>query len=131
VPSRYAVPLSGHTRGGQIKILGRTPVVPSGYGNRYVSGHIVEGNRHLIVSAGLGTTILPLRLGTRPEIGHLTLGGQPTDRNSIAMRPSAGRGTEASKVFINSATWVLPSGQTQVPRRRTSLTVVSRMPVPV
>jgi len=78
VPSRYAVTLSGHTHGGQIKILGRTPVVPSRYGSRYVYGHIIEDERHLTVSAGLGVTILPLRLGTRPEIVHLTLGGQPT-----------------------------------------------------
>ncbi len=79
VPSRYAVTLSGHTHGGQIKILGRTPVIPSRYGSRYVYGHIVEDGRHLIVSAGLGATIVPLRLGTRPEIVHLTLGGQQPD----------------------------------------------------
>jgi hypothetical protein len=40
--------------------------------------HIVEENRHLIVSAGLGVSILPLRLGTRPEIVHLTLGAEKT-----------------------------------------------------
>ena len=49
VPVRYAVTLSGHTHGGQIKVLGRTPVVPSRYGSRYVYGHIVEDDRHLIV----------------------------------------------------------------------------------
>lgn len=75
VPTRYAVTLSGHTHAGQIKIFGRTPVVPSRYGSRYVQGHIVEDGRDLIVSAGLGVSILPLRLGTRPEIVHLTLTG--------------------------------------------------------
>lgn len=74
VPDRYAVTLSGHTHGGQIKILGRTPVVPSRYGSRYVHGHVVEDGRHLIVSAGLGVSILPLRIGTRPEIVHLVVG---------------------------------------------------------
>jgi len=75
VPDRYAVTLSGHTHAGQIKVFGRTPVVPSRYGSRYVHGHIVENRRHLIVSAGLGASILPLRLGTRPEIVRLTLTG--------------------------------------------------------
>lgn len=73
VPTRYAVTLSGHTHGGQIKIRGRTPVVPSRYGSRYAHGYVVENGRDLIVSAGLGTSILPLRLGTQPEIVHLTL----------------------------------------------------------
>lgn len=74
VPRRYAVTLSGHTHAGQIKILGHTPVVPSQYGSRYAHGHIIEDGRHLIVSGGLGVSILPLRIGTRPEIVHLELG---------------------------------------------------------
>ncbi len=73
VPHRYAVTLSGHTHAGQIKVLGRTPIVPSRFGSRYVHGHVVENGRHLIVSAGLGVSTLPLRLGTRPEIVRLTL----------------------------------------------------------
>lgn len=73
VPARYTVALSGHTHAGQIKILGRTPVVPSRYGSRYAHGHITEEGRDLIVSAGLGVSILPLRLGTEPEIVHLTV----------------------------------------------------------
>jgi uncharacterized protein len=34
---RFAVTLPGHTHAGQIKIAGRTPVVPSRFGSRYVS----------------------------------------------------------------------------------------------
>ena len=71
VPDRYALTLSGHTHAGQIKILGRTPVVPSRYGSRYVH---VEDGRHLIVSGGLGTSILPVRIGTQPEIFMIELG---------------------------------------------------------
>jgi predicted MPP superfamily phosphohydrolase len=73
-PARYALTLSGHTHGGQIRVLGRTPVVPSMYGSRYAYGHIVEDERHLIVSGGLGTSLLPVRIGSRPEIVHLLLG---------------------------------------------------------
>lgn len=74
VPARYALTLSGHTHGGQIRVFGRTPVVPSRFGSRYVYGHVVEDGRHLIVSGGLGTSLLPVRIGSRPEVVHLRLG---------------------------------------------------------
>jgi len=72
-PARFALTLSGHTHGGQVKIFGRTPIVPSRYGNRYVHGHIVEGDRHLIVSGGLGVSLLPFRIGVPPEVVHIQL----------------------------------------------------------
>lgn len=78
-PARFALTLSGHTHGGQVKILGRTPVVPSRYGNRYVYGHIVEDDRHLIVSGGLGVSLLPFRIGVPPEVVLIRLGhARPT-----------------------------------------------------
>ena len=45
-----------------------SPMVPSRYGNRYAYGHIVEDDRHLVVSGGLGCSILPVRIGVPPEI---------------------------------------------------------------
>lgn len=74
VPKGVSLTLSGHTHGGQVRLFGYAPVVPSRYGNRYAHGHIVEGGRHLIVSAGLGFSILPVRFGIRPEILLLELG---------------------------------------------------------
>ena len=68
VPARVALTLSGHTHGGQIRVLGYSPMVPSRYGNRYAYGHVVEEDRHLIVSGGLGCSILPVRIGVPPEI---------------------------------------------------------------
>ena len=68
LPDHVTLTLSGHTHGGQVRLLGWTPVVPSRYGSRYVYGHIVEGRRHLVVSGGLGYTTLPLRIGVPPEI---------------------------------------------------------------
>ena len=76
-PARVGLTLSGHTHGGQVKLFGRTPVVPSRHGSRYVYGHMVEGDRHLIVSAGLGYSGLPIRFGTEPEIVQIDLGGRP------------------------------------------------------
>ena len=74
VPSRVSLTLSGHTHGGQISLFGYTPIVPSRFGSKYVYGHIEEYGRHLIVSAGLGCSGLPLRLGAPPEIVRVELG---------------------------------------------------------
>jgi predicted MPP superfamily phosphohydrolase len=68
VPERVALTLSGHTHGGQIRCFGYSPLVPSRFGNRYAYGHIFEDGRHLIVSGGLGCSILPVRIGVPPEI---------------------------------------------------------------
>jgi uncharacterized protein len=74
-PDRVALTLSGHTHGGQVRLFGRTPVVPSRHGSRYVHGHFVDGPKQLIVSAGLGYSGLPLRIGTKPELVLVDLGG--------------------------------------------------------
>lgn len=74
---RIAVTLSGHTHGGQVRIMGWSPWTPSRYGNRYAYGHIVENGRHLIVSSGLGAHFVggrPLRIGVPPEIVVVELG---------------------------------------------------------
>jgi predicted MPP superfamily phosphohydrolase len=74
VPDRVTLTLSGHTHGGQIRLFGYSPVVPSRFGNRYAYGHVVEGSRNLIVSGGLGFSIAPIRFGVRPEILAVDLG---------------------------------------------------------
>jgi hypothetical protein len=75
VPARVALTLAGHTHGGQIRLPYVPPVwAPSAYGARYAYGHIVESGRHMIVSGGLGTSKVPLRIGVTPEIVRVTLG---------------------------------------------------------
>jgi predicted MPP superfamily phosphohydrolase len=74
VPSRVSLTLSGHTHGGQFRLFGYSPVVPSRFKNRYAYGHVVESDRHLIVSGGLGCSIAPVRFGVPPEIVLLELG---------------------------------------------------------
>lgn len=76
VPRRVALTLSGHTHGGQVRLFGYSPLVPSRYGNRYAYGHVVEDDRHLIVSGGLGMSILPIRFGVRPELLAIDLGSE-------------------------------------------------------
>ncbi len=74
VPDRFAVTLSGHTHGGQVLLpfFGR-PIVPSAYGERFAYGHIREEGRDLVVSAGLGCSVAPVRFGVPPEITVVTL----------------------------------------------------------
>ena len=74
VPARVALQLSGHTHGGQIRLFGWSPVVPSRYGNLLAYGH-TRTKCDVIVSGGLGCSIMPFRLGVPPEIVLVTLGG--------------------------------------------------------
>jgi len=74
VPARVALVLSGHTHGGQVRLFGWSPVVPSRYKNRYAYGHVRE-QCDIIVSGGLGCSIVPFRLGVPPEIVVVTVGG--------------------------------------------------------
>jgi predicted MPP superfamily phosphohydrolase len=74
IPDRVSLTVSGHTHGGQIRLFGRAIVTPSQYGNRFAYGHIIEDGRHLVVSGGLGCSIMPVRFGMPPEIVVLELG---------------------------------------------------------
>ena len=71
---RVALQLSGHTHGGQIQFFGFAPVVPSRFGRQYVYGHVVQDDRHLVVSGGLGCSGIPMRFGRPPEIVVVDLG---------------------------------------------------------
>jgi predicted MPP superfamily phosphohydrolase len=75
VPDRVSLTLAGHTHGGQIRLPFVWPqYVPSAYGARFAYGHIVEQDRHMIVSGGLGCSNVPIRLGVPPEIVRIDLG---------------------------------------------------------
>lgn len=68
-PSRVALSVAGHTHGGQIRL----PVIgaitaPSRYGVRYARGQFHENGNDLVVSSGLGMSVLPLRFLCPPEI---------------------------------------------------------------
>lgn len=77
VPSRVLLTLAGHTHGGQVRFpFFGAPVVPSRYGKRYAHGHVVEDGRHLFVTSGLGTSIIPARFRVPPEIALLRLSAE-------------------------------------------------------
>jgi len=75
VPERVSLVMSGHTHGGQIRLFGWSPVVPSRYGSKYAYGHVRE-HTDLIVSGGLGCSIMPVRFGVPPEIVLVTVMGE-------------------------------------------------------
>jgi predicted MPP superfamily phosphohydrolase len=75
VPQRVAVTLCGHTHGGQINLPLLGPVVGDlRFGVDFVYGHTIRDDRHLIISGGLGESVLPLRFMRPPEIVEVVLG---------------------------------------------------------
>lgn len=75
VPARVGLMVAGHTHCGQVRppLLGAV-VTMSRHGQRYVCGLVREAGKTLIVSAGLGTSGLPLRLNAPPDLWLITLG---------------------------------------------------------
>jgi predicted MPP superfamily phosphohydrolase len=76
VPAGPHLTLAGHTHGGQI----RFPIVgplrnASSAPMRWSHGPVVEGGRHLYVSAGLGSSGIPLRIGVPPEYAIIDIRG--------------------------------------------------------
>ena len=69
VPYGVKLVLAGHLHGGQVRLPLHGPlVVPSKFGTKYASGFFDENGKKLIVTKGLGTSILPLRFHCMPEI---------------------------------------------------------------
>lgn len=74
LPPNATLMLAAHTHGGQVNLplLGRL-VVPSNFGQRFAAGHVEENGKHLFVTTGIGTSILPLRFRVPPEIAVLNV----------------------------------------------------------
>lgn len=74
LPARPSVLMvAGHTHGGQFKL----PIIGAWAIDEFYATHqrgiFNEGPHRMLVSSGLGTTNLPLRIGVPPEIVELTL----------------------------------------------------------
>ncbi|XUU59650.1 metallophosphoesterase [Erythrobacter sp. HA6-11] len=69
LPDGFGLMLAGHTHCGQIAWpWGGSPATMSKHGQRYACGVTQEKGNTLITSSGIGTSVLPFRLFTRPEI---------------------------------------------------------------
>lgn len=71
--------LSGHAHGGQIRLplLGGVVAPDQGLFPAYSSGIYREGDTCMVVSRGLGNSILPIRVNNRPELVVITLDSHP------------------------------------------------------
>lgn len=75
VPPDISLILAGHTHCGQIRLplIGAVATM-SDYGERFACGLSSHGHTRVITSAGLGTSLAPLRLGAVPDVWLITLG---------------------------------------------------------
>ena len=85
LPADTGLMLAGHTHCGQIQLFGWAPVTNSQYGGRYVCGLVRERGNVLVVTAGLGTSVLPIRLGARPDVWLID--AHPTPATKKAAEP--------------------------------------------
>jgi predicted MPP superfamily phosphohydrolase len=71
----FPIVLAGHTHCGQI-VLPLYGAIETGskYGNRYLCGVIREHGRAVVVTGGIGTSLLPFRFGAPPDWWLVTLG---------------------------------------------------------
>jgi hypothetical protein len=76
VPVGPFLALAGHTHGGQIKLPGVGIMTNSSKAPlRWSHGMIVDQGRHLYVTAGLGSSFLPIRVGIPPEYAVIDVNG--------------------------------------------------------
>ena len=74
LPEDVTLVLAGHTHCGQISLPIVGPLATmSEYGRRYACGAVQEDGRTIVTGAGLGTSVLPIRFGTRAEIWLIEL----------------------------------------------------------
>lgn len=83
IPTHTALTIAGHTHGGQIYPF---PLRKPGHfiqGSHTLNGWIDDGERTMFVSPGIGTSIIPMRLGVPPEISRLTLKHAPNQLGEV------------------------------------------------
>lgn len=69
----FDLAVAGHTHGGQLKLFGKVLHHSSKYKNRYLSGWKEERGRRMLISHGVGCSLMPLRLGARAQIHRIRL----------------------------------------------------------
>ena len=66
--------LAGHTHGGQIRIFGYAPILPSIYGQRFMKGlKYTSAGIPVIITNGVGTSRKNIRIGAKAEVVMITL----------------------------------------------------------
>lgn len=75
VKEGYDLVLSGHAHGGQVRIplVGGIVAPNQGLFPRYTEGLHEKGKTNMLISRGLGNSVVPLRINNRPEIVQIIL----------------------------------------------------------
>ncbi len=98
VPPAVRLVVAGHTHGGQVCLPGFGPLVTLSRLPRAQAYGLHETDaRHLFVTAGVGTTGLPIRFARPPEIGLLELvpAGIDDPAGRVLAAPAAGEPADA------------------------------------
>jgi len=71
-PSQIALMFAGHSHGGQMNwpLFGPIAAVNDA---RFMDGHAVADGKHVYVTSGVGTSVIPFRLRVPPEIAVVTI----------------------------------------------------------
>lgn len=81
IPAGVAAIFAGHTHGGQVRFPVIGPVVNASRAPlRHTRGVIREQGKLMFVTAGVGTSVLPIRFNCVPEIAVLTIAAEPLKR---------------------------------------------------
>ena len=76
LPLDIDLALAGHTHCGQVALPGHGPLMLNlRWGSRYGCGVVRDGPRTAVITAGLGTSNLPIRLGVPPDMWVFDIGG--------------------------------------------------------
>jgi predicted MPP superfamily phosphohydrolase len=71
---RVDLMISGHTHGGQVSFpLIGPPIVPSRYGQKYAGGLVQGPAFRVLISRGVGMSMVPVRFNVPPELVEITL----------------------------------------------------------
>jgi predicted MPP superfamily phosphohydrolase len=81
----YDLTISGHTHGGQVRVeILREDLNIARFFTPFVDGLYRRPNSSVFVTRGIGTIVLPARLGSPPEVALLTLKAEPRGDTSGA-----------------------------------------------
>ncbi len=106
LPENISIALAGHTHGGQIYLPYIGGVFSSSvYEQRFMKGYIVENNKHLYVTSGIGN-IGPFRFGIPPEIVILTLYSQDDFPENKIINTKMRKGKNIEKVPLIFAQYI-------------------------